>query len=66
MWLKELRKRLKHSIIKNLESEGTIRLGTLFAVIKRKSVDDLHRVALGMLLYGKSESSWSAPHVKAQ
>ena len=44
----------------------TIRLGTLFATIKKKSVDDLHRVALGMLLYGKSESSWSAPHVKAQ
>ena len=44
----------------------TIRLGTLFAAIKKKSVDDLHRVALGMLLYGKSESSWSAPHVKAQ
>jgi len=44
----------------------TIRLGTLFAAIKKKSVDDLHRVVLGMLLYGKSESSWSAPHVKAQ
>ena len=44
----------------------TIRLGTLFAAIKKKSVDDLYRVALGMLLYGKSESSWSAPHVKAQ
>ena len=44
----------------------TIRLGTLFAAIKKKSVDDLHRVALGMLLYGKSESEWSAPHTKAQ
>ena len=44
----------------------TIRLGTLFAAIKKKSVDDLYRVVLGMLLYGKSESSWSAPHVKAQ
>ena len=44
----------------------TIRLGTLFAAIKKKSVDDLYRVALVMLLYGKSESSWSAPHVKAQ
>jgi hypothetical protein len=44
----------------------TIALGTLFAAIKKKSEDDLHRIALGMLLYGKSESSWSAPHLKAQ
>ncbi len=44
----------------------TIRLGTFFAAIKKKSIDTLHKVALGMLLYGKSESSWSAPHTKAQ
>ncbi|MAH48137.1 hypothetical protein CMI37_20100 [Candidatus Pacearchaeota archaeon] len=43
----------------------TIRLGTLFAGIKKGSVDKLHQIALGMLLYGKSESEWSAPHVKA-
>ena len=44
----------------------TLRLGSLFAGIKKGSVDRLHEVVLGMLLYGKSESSWSAPHVKAQ
>ena len=44
----------------------TLRLGSLFAGIKKGSVDRLHEVALGMLLYGKSESSWSAPHLKAQ
>jgi hypothetical protein len=44
----------------------TLRLGSLFAGIKKGSKDRLHEVALGMLLYGKSESSWSAPHVKAQ
>jgi len=44
----------------------TIRLGSLFAGIKRGSAEKLHQVALGMLLYGKSESEWSAPHLKAQ
>ena len=44
----------------------TIRLGALFAGIKKGSKEKLHQVALGMLLYGKSESSWSAPHLKAQ
>ena len=44
----------------------TIRLGALFAGIKKGSKDKLHQVALGMLLYGKSESSWSASHLKAQ
>ena len=44
----------------------TIRLGALFACIKKGSKEKLHQVALGMLLYGKSESSWSAPHLKAQ
>ena len=34
--------------------------------IKKGSEEKLHQVALGMLLYGKSESSWSAPHLKAQ
>ena len=43
----------------------TVRLGTLFAGIKKGGVDKLHQIALGMLLYGKSESEWSAPHVKA-
>jgi len=44
----------------------TIRLGAIFAAIKRKDTEVLHKVALGMLLYGKSESEWSAPHTKAQ
>jgi hypothetical protein len=44
----------------------TIRLGALFAGIKKGSKERLHQVALGMLLYGKSESSWSASHLKAQ
>ena len=44
----------------------TIRLGALFAGIKKGSKEKLHQVALGMLLYGKSESSWSASHLKAQ
>jgi len=44
----------------------TIRLGTLFSAIKTKSKENLYKVALGMLLYGKSESDWSAPHLKAQ
>ena len=44
----------------------TIRLGALFAGIKKGSKEKLHQVALGMLLYGKSESDWSAPHLKAQ
>ena len=43
----------------------TIRLGALFSAIKSKDVNVLHRLALGMLLYGKSESTWSAPHTKA-
>ena len=44
----------------------TIRLGALFAGIKKGSKERLHQGALGMLLYGKSESSWSASHLKAQ
>ena len=44
----------------------TIMLGTVFSSIKRKSVDKLHEIVLGMLLFAKSESSWSAPHMKAQ
>ena len=44
----------------------TIMLSTVFASIKRKSVDNLHRIVLGMLLFAKSESSWSSPHMKAQ
>ena len=44
----------------------TIMLGTVFSSIKRKSVDKLHEIVLGMLLFAKSESVWSAPHMKAQ
>ena len=44
----------------------TIMLGTVFSAIKRKSVDKLHEIVLGMLLFAKSESVWSAPHLKAQ
>ena len=44
----------------------TIMLGVLLAAVKKKSVDTLHKIVLGMLLYGKSESEWSAPHTKAQ
>ena len=44
----------------------TIMLGTVFSSIKRKSVDKLHEIVLGMLLFAKSESVWSAPHLKAQ
>ena len=44
----------------------TIMLGAVFSSIKRKSVDKLHEIVLGMLLFAKSESVWSAPHMKAQ
>ena len=44
----------------------TLMLGVLLAAIKKKSVKKLNEVVLGMLLYGKSESDWSAPHLKAQ
>ena len=44
----------------------TIMLGTVFSAIKRKNVDKLHEIVLGMLLFAKSESVWSAPHLKAQ
>ena len=44
----------------------TIMLGVLLSAIKTKSKENLYRIALGMLLYGKSESDWSAPHLKAQ
>ena len=44
----------------------TIVLGALFTIIKSKGVDNLYRIALGMLLYGKSESDWSAPHYKVE
>ena len=42
----------------------TIVLGSLFASIKNKK--DLYKIVLGMLLYGKSESDWSAPHLKVE
>jgi len=44
----------------------TIMLGAVFSSIKRKNVDRLHEIVLGMLLFAKSESVWSAPHLKAQ
>ncbi len=44
----------------------TIVLGALFVAIKKKSVEKLYEIALGMLLYGKSESQWSAPHLKVE
>jgi hypothetical protein len=44
----------------------TIMLGVLLSAIKTKSKENLYKVVLGMLLYGKSESDWSAPHLKAQ
>ena len=44
----------------------TIMLGLVFSSIKRKSVDKLHEIVLGMLLFAKSESVWSGPHMKAQ
>ena len=44
----------------------TIMLGLVFSSIKRKNVDRLHEIVLGMLLFAKSESTWSAPHMKAQ
>ena len=44
----------------------TIMLGLVFSSIKRKNIDRLHEIVLGMLLFAKSESVWSAPHMKAQ
>ena len=44
----------------------TIVLGALFVAIKKKDVKKLYEIALGMLLYGKSESQWSAPHLKVE
>ncbi|NMJ87648.1 MAG: hypothetical protein EX285_07420 [Thaumarchaeota archaeon] len=44
----------------------TIVLGALFVAIKKKSAKKLYEIALGMLLYGKSESQWSAPHLKVE
>ena len=44
----------------------TLVLGALFVAIKKKSAKKLYEIALGMLLYGKSESQWSAPHLKIE
>ena len=44
----------------------TLVLGALFVAIKKKSAKKLYEIALGMLLYGKSESQWSAPHLKVE
>jgi len=44
----------------------TIVLGALFAAVKNKNTEQFYKLALGMLLYGKSESAWSAPHYKVE
>ena len=41
----------------------TIVLGSIVTHMSNK---DLQKVMVGMLLYGKSESAWSAAHWKAQ
>jgi len=62
------KKRLKEKDMQTRVSARfqTIMLGVVFASLKKRDTKKLHEVALGMLLYGKSESSWSAPHTKAQ
>jgi len=62
------KKRLKEKDMQTRVSARfqTIVLGVVFAALKKKDVNKLYEVALGMLLYGKSESLWSAPHTKAQ
>ena len=44
----------------------TIVLGAVFAAMKQENKTEFHWIVLGMLLYGKSESQWSAPHLKAE
>ena len=41
----------------------SIVLGSIITHLNNK---DLQKIMVGMLLYGKSESSWSAAHYKAQ
>jgi hypothetical protein len=44
----------------------TIALGAVFAAMKQENKTEFHWIVLGMLLYGKSESDWSAPHLKVE
>ncbi len=44
----------------------TIVLGSILAKLKALNLDKFKKVVLGMLLYGKSESQWSAPHYKVE
>ena len=44
----------------------TIALGAIFAAMKQENKTEFHWIVLGMLLYGKSESDWSAPHLKVE
>jgi hypothetical protein len=44
----------------------TIALGAIFANLKKANKDKFFDIVLGMLLYGKSESDWSAPHLKVE
>jgi len=44
----------------------TIALGAIFANLKKANKDKFFDIVLGMLLYGKSESQWSAPHYKVE
>jgi len=44
----------------------TIALGAIFAAMKQENKTEFHWIVLGMLLYGKSESQWSAPHLKVE
>ena len=44
----------------------TIVLGAIFAAMKQENKTEFHWIVLGMLLYGKSESQWSAPHYKVE
>ena len=44
----------------------TIALGAIFANLKKANKDQFFDIVLGMLLYGKSESQWSAPHLKVE
>ena len=44
----------------------TIVLGAILAKLKALNKESFFKVVLGMLLYGKSESQWSAPHYKVE
>ena len=44
----------------------TIVLGAILAQLKITNKDEFFKIVLGMLLYGKSESQWSAPHYKVE